>query len=88
MSEDDAQALVTRVFSAYLALMRKVQTTYWCVHAASAGLRSSSARLLKLIIDVRSVHGCKSAPTRTLSLCHCRSERCLTCSLGPLNSHS
>ena len=30
VEEDDAQALVTRVFSAYLDLMRKVQTTYWC----------------------------------------------------------
>jgi serine/threonine-protein phosphatase 2A activator len=26
----DTQALVTRVFAKYLALMRKVQTTYWC----------------------------------------------------------
>jgi serine/threonine-protein phosphatase 2A activator len=26
---EDQQALVTRVFAAYLELMRKVQTTYW-----------------------------------------------------------
>lgn len=26
---EDRQALVTRVFAAYLALMRRVQTTYW-----------------------------------------------------------
>ena len=31
VAEDDCQALVTRVFAAYLKLMRKVQTTYWCV---------------------------------------------------------
>ena len=30
MTEDDAQALVLRVFASYLSLMRKVQTTYWC----------------------------------------------------------
>ena len=30
MTVEDSQALVTRVFAAYLALMRKVQTTYWC----------------------------------------------------------
>ena len=33
MGEADRQALVTRVFAAYLALMRKVQTTYWCAQA-------------------------------------------------------
>ena len=27
---EDAQALVTRVFSRYITLMRKVQKTYWC----------------------------------------------------------
>ena len=30
VGEDDCQALVTRVFAAYLQLMRKIQTTYWC----------------------------------------------------------
>lgn len=29
LCEDDRQALVTRVFVAYLQLMRKLQTTYW-----------------------------------------------------------
>ena len=31
VAEDDAQALVTHVFSAYIDLMRKVQTTYWYI---------------------------------------------------------
>ena len=30
VTEDDAQALVLRVFASYLSLMRRVQTTYWC----------------------------------------------------------
>ena len=30
VTAEDRQALVTRVFAAYLTLMRKVQTTYWC----------------------------------------------------------
>ena len=30
VAEDEAQALVSRVFNAYIDLMRKVQTTYWC----------------------------------------------------------
>lgn len=29
LEEKDSQALVTKVFAAYLELMRKVQTTYW-----------------------------------------------------------
>lgn len=32
----DQQALVTRVFAAYLALMRKVQITYWCAPGSLA----------------------------------------------------
>ena len=30
VTEDDAQALVLRVFASYISLMRKVQTAYWC----------------------------------------------------------
>ncbi len=30
VTEDDAKALVLRVFDSYLSLMRRVQTTYWC----------------------------------------------------------
>ena len=31
VTEYDAPALVLRVFARYLSLMRRVQTTYWCV---------------------------------------------------------
>jgi hypothetical protein len=31
VTEDDAPALVLRIFARYLSLMRRVQTTYWCV---------------------------------------------------------
>jgi len=45
VTEDDAQALVLRVFASYLSLMRRVQTTYWCGHHASV----SAARDLRVV---------------------------------------
>jgi serine/threonine-protein phosphatase 2A activator len=38
VGEADRQALVTRAFAAYLALMRKVQTAYWLEPAGSHGV--------------------------------------------------
>ncbi|KAK9862236.1 hypothetical protein WJX84_001271 [Apatococcus fuscideae] len=38
VGEEDRQALVTRVFVAYLKLMRKLQTSYWLEPAGSHGV--------------------------------------------------
>lgn len=37
VGDGEREAFVTRVFAAYLALIRKVQITYWCVRQAPEG---------------------------------------------------
>jgi hypothetical protein len=50
VGEADRQALVTRVFAAYLALMRKVQTTYWCAQSFGDQIAVPCCRPLRKVL--------------------------------------
>jgi len=50
VGEADRQALVTRVFAAYLALMRKVQTTYWYAPSFGDHTAVPCCRMLRKVL--------------------------------------
>jgi serine/threonine-protein phosphatase 2A activator len=45
LDENDRQATVTRIFVKYIALMREIQTTYWCALCLSSSFQAPWLRL-------------------------------------------
>ena len=52
VTEDDAPALVLRVFASYLTLMRRVQTTYWCAAPVKSCICRMTPGSLSAISDM------------------------------------